>query len=54
MPTESLNIKNKGKAKLDMLANLGLQNIKVRFIPATMTYDLYLSERKIKIAVLEF
>lgn len=32
-----------------MLENLGLQNIQVRFIPATMAYDLYVAERKMNI-----
>ena len=41
------------KAKLEMLENLGLQNIKVRFIPAIMAYDLYLLDRKMNISDLE-
>lgn len=49
LPTENTCIEDKGEVKLEMLNNLELQNIKVRFIPATMAYDLYLSERKMNI-----
>lgn len=52
LPTENDSIEDKGEAKLEMLENLGLQNIKIRFIPATMAYDLYLTERKINIKTL--
>lgn len=38
---------------MEMLSNLGLQDIKGRLIPATMAYDLYLSGRKMDIADLE-
>lgn len=53
LPTENIYIEDKGEVKLEMLENLGLQNIKVRFIPATMVYDLYLSERKMNIVNLK-
>ena len=46
LPTENDSIENKGEVKLEMLENLGLQNIQVRFIPAIMAYDLYLTERE--------
>ena len=49
LPTENDSIEDKGEAKLEMLENLGLQNIQVRFIPAIMAYDLYLAERKMNI-----
>lgn len=49
LPTENSNIENKGEVKLKMLENAGLQNIKVRFIPAAMAYELYLSGRKMNI-----
>ena len=52
MPTESDEIVDKGEAKMDMLEKLGLQNIKVRFVPAKMVYDHYLSGRKMDINVL--
>ena len=53
MPTENTDVELKGEASMEMLSNLGLQNIKVRFIPATMAYDHYLSGRKMDISVLE-
>lgn len=53
LPTENSCIEDKGEAKLEMLENLGLQNIQVRFIPAIMAYDLYLAERKMNIDNLE-
>ena len=36
-----------------MLENLGLQNIKIRFIPATLAYNLYLSKKKMGIEELK-
>lgn len=53
MPTENTEVELKGEASMEMLSNLGLQNIKVRFIPATMAYDHYLSGRKMDISILE-
>ena len=53
MPTENTDVELKGEASMEMLSNLGLQNIKVRFIPATMAYDHYLSGRKMDVSVLE-
>lgn len=53
LPTENTDIEDKGEAKLEMLANLGLQNIQIRFLPAVMVYDLYLSERKMDIEKLK-
>lgn len=52
LPTENDYIEDKGEVKLEMLENLGLQNIKVRFIPAMLAYDLYLSDRKINFELL--
>lgn len=52
LPTENDCIEDKGEAKLKMLENLGLQNIKIRFIPASKAYDLYLTERKINFETL--
>lgn len=52
LPTENNEIEDKGEVRLNMLANLGLQDIKVRFIPATMAYDLYLSGRKMDIEMM--
>lgn len=40
------------KRSREMLSALGLQNIKVRFLPADMVYAHYLSGRKMDIASL--
>lgn len=53
LPTENNDIEDKGEVKLEMLANFGLQDIKIRFIPASMAYDLYLSGRKMDIGILK-
>jgi hypothetical protein len=52
MPTESEEIEDCGEVSMAMLTNLDLQNIKVRFLPARIAYDYYLSGRKLDIAVL--
>lgn len=36
-----------------MLESLGLQNIKVRLIPAKMAYEYYLTGRKMDLGLLE-
>ena len=46
LPTENNKIEDKGEVRMEMLSNLGLQDIKTRLIPATMAYELYLSGRK--------
>lgn len=53
MPTENKEIEDRGEASMEMLSALGLQNIKVRFLPADMVYDHYLSSRKMDISMLE-
>lgn len=53
MPTENKEIEDHGEASMEMLSALGLQNIKVRFLPADMVYDHYLSGRKMDISMLE-
>lgn len=53
MPTENKEIEDRGEASMEMLSALGLQNIKVRFLPADMVYDYYLSGRKMDISILE-
>lgn len=53
MPTENKEIEDHGEASMEMLSDLGLQNIKVRFLPADMVYDQYLSGRKMDIHMLE-
>lgn len=52
MPTENSEIEDRGEASMEMLSNLGLQNIKVRCLPADMVYDRYLSGRKMDIGTL--
>ena len=49
MPTECKDIINKGKVKLDMLSNLGLEDIQIRLIPADLLFNCYLSRKKIDI-----
>lgn len=49
MPTEKKEVEIKGEVSLKMLSTLGLQNIKVRFLPAKMAYDHYLMGKKIDI-----
>lgn len=53
MPTENVEVEFRGEVSMEILSNLGLQNIKVRFIPAIMAYDHYLSGRKMDIGVLK-
>lgn len=53
VPTENNEVEYKGEVRMEMLSNLGLQDIKTRLIPATMAYDLYLSGRKMDIEGLE-
>ena len=52
MPTENGEIEDRGEASMEILSSLGLQNIKVRFLPADLVYDHYLSGRKIDISLL--
>lgn len=53
MPTEANDVIDKGEVSMTMLSGLGLQNIKVRFIPARLVYDYYLSGRKMDISLLK-
>ena len=53
IPTENKEIEDRGEVSMEMLSSLGLQNIKVRFIPAKIVYDLYLSGRKMDISMLK-
>ena len=53
LPTENNKIEDKGEVRMEMLSNLGLQDIKTRLVPATMAYDLYLSGRKMDIESLD-
>ena len=49
LPTEEDEVLDKGEAVLKMLETLGLENIKVRFIPAKQAYNHYLSGTKMNI-----
>lgn len=53
LPTENSEIEDKGEVRMEILSNLGLQNIKTRLIPADKAYDLYLSGRKMDIKSLD-
>lgn len=53
LPTENNEIENRGEVSLEMLSGLGLQNIQVRFLPAEMAYDFYLSGRTMDIDLLQ-
>lgn len=52
MPTENKEVEDRGTASMEMLSELGLQSIKVRFVPATIVYEHYLSGRKLDIRIL--
>ena len=53
MPTEENAVLDKEEVSLQMLSKIGLQNIKVRFLPAKMAYDNYLSGKKLDISLLK-
>lgn len=53
MPTEQNKIINKGTARLAMLEALGLENIQIRQIPASLVYEKYLARKNISIEALE-
>lgn len=53
MPTEGDTVIDKGEASMQMLSLLGLQNIKVRFLPATLAYEYYITGRKMDISILD-
>ncbi len=52
MPTEGKEIVVKGAAKLEMLSELGLEDIQIRLIPADMLFTYYLSRKRIDIQTL--
>lgn len=49
MPTEGSEIVIKGRAKMDMLSGLGLEDIQIRLIPTDMLFDYYLRHKTIEI-----
>lgn len=52
MPTENQDVEDHGEASMEMLTSLGLQNIKVRFLPAKMVYEYYLLGKKMEMGIL--
>jgi len=52
MPTESSNVIDKGVAYLEILDALGLEQIKVRMIPANDVYTFYITNKKYPITKL--
>lgn len=53
LPTENNCIIKRGEASLSILSDLGLQDIKVRLLPAKMVYEYYLFGKKLDISLLE-
>lgn len=53
LPTEEDNIIDLGEVSMKMFSNLGLENIRVRCIPASLAYDFYLSGKKLDINILK-
>lgn len=49
MPTENREVEDHGEVSMEILSEFGLQNIKVRFLPADAVYDHYLDGRKMDI-----
>ena len=49
MPTEAFDFIYKGTASLNMLSNLGLDEIHIIFVPADKAYDYYLSGKPLDI-----
>ncbi|SFW18553.1 LlaJI family restriction endonuclease [Selenomonas ruminantium] len=52
MPTESNKVISKGTVVMKMLEDIGLENIIVRFVPASLIYDLFLSGEQLDIDLL--
>lgn len=52
MPTENTEIENHGEVSMDMMRDIDLENIQVRFLPAEKAYDDYLHGRKMEIGKL--
>jgi hypothetical protein len=50
MPTDKPEIVDLGYVSLEMLSNLGLEDIGIRLLPATEMYDLYLYGKRMDIA----
>lgn len=53
MPTEGEEVVDKGTVCMNMLSELGLQDIKVRMLPAGLAYEYYLSGKHVNIEMLK-
>ncbi len=53
MPTQYNVIINKGTVRIDMLGNLGLQDIQIRLLPAELMYEYYLRHKILDISALD-
>lgn len=53
LPTEEDTIIDLGEVSMKMFSNLGLENIRVRCIPASLAYDFYLLGKKLDINMLK-
>lgn len=51
LPTEEDTIIDLGEVSMKMFSNLGLENIRVRCIPASLAYDFYLLGKKLDIYI---
>lgn len=49
MPTDQVNIINKGFVKMEMISKLGLQDIQIYLLPAKKLFELYLAGKIINI-----
>lgn len=49
MPTEGNEIVEKGTARMDMLSNLGLEDIQIRLLPAERVFSCYLNRKLLSI-----
>jgi hypothetical protein len=53
MPTAKTAVQNMETVSMKMFADLKLQDIEVRYIPASVAYEHYLHGRKISVLKLE-
>lgn len=52
LPTENQEVMDYKEVSLNMLSDLGLQDIKVRCVPAEISYGFYLSDTKMNVEML--
>lgn len=53
MPTDQKDVQNMGTVTMEILSNLGLQDIEVRYIPAYTAYGHYLAGTKFNLSLLD-